>query len=182
MKQKKDLSDYLIGFAIGVLAGCLYMNILWRCAPFLNLNERSLAMSMLQENDTYRFFWEAGLGVLAMLIYVFTLCSGFTYLGVLLSKGFCFAAGIWWGAFLTECILIKGILFLREIVVLLMPESVLYLAAYGSGLIWVNNMSTSFSVKRKEPGKTTIKFWKNLSMSLFFCVLWCISWYYVNCK
>lgn len=180
MKSKIDLSGYLIWFAVGVLIGCLYFNCLWRFGSFLNLSERMVAMDRLVDGSEYGDFWELGIGILGGLIYIFTLCSGFTYLGPILSNGFCLIMGIWWGSFFTECMISKGLSFILIICKRIFPECVLFVAAFVSCLIWVNNMSTSYSGYRRRSGKNAVKYWKILVLSILFFIFWCISSFYVN--
>lgn len=180
MKSKTDLSGYFIWFAVGVLLGCLYLNCLWRFCTFLNLSEHMAAMDRLADGSEYTKFWELTISILGGMIYVFTLCSGFTYLGPIMSNGFCLIIGIWWGSFFTECILSKGLSFILTICKMLFPECILFAAAFGSCLIWVNNMSTSYLEHRRRSGKKVAKYWRILILSIVLFIFWCISLFYVD--
>lgn len=182
MKGKADISGFLIWFAVGILIGCLYLNCLWRFGPFLNISERNLAMTLWCEDQTYHTFWKMGLGILGAVIYLFTLCSGFTYLGKVLSKGFCLILGIWWGAFFTECILVKGISMLFVVLKNMFPESLLFVVSYVTCLIWVNNMSTIWGIRGRRTGKNGGKYWRILLISIFLFAIWAICSFYVNIK
>lgn len=177
---RTNISRSCVCAAIGVIVGCLFLNLLWKFGPFLNVSERKLALSLLGENEKYRIFWEIGMGILGICIYVVTICSGFTELGQVLSEGLCFVFGIWWGSFLTECILAKGLAFIWEIGKFMFPECIFYTIAYLSGVIWVHNMSTSNYKKRKHAGKNTGKHWRLFVLSGLFFILWCLSLFYVN--
>lgn len=167
-------------YTAGVVLGCLLMNLMWQYGSVFLLNERKLALSLLEDNVTYIRFWNTSLGILCVFLYALLIGSAFTRLGVMISNGFCFAAGIWCGAFCTEGMIVKGLNYILLIGRLIFPECVLYLAAYSFGIIFVYKMSIKQENRRKLSGKKQWNIWKNLVWSILFFVCWGIKEYYVN--
>lgn len=180
IKKMNDISTVMMIFAVGFLVGCIYFNFLWKIGDVFSVNERKYVFGLLQEEETYRKFWKMILMILGSLIYVFSVSSCFTDFGAVLSNGLWFVQSIWWGAFFTECTLIKGVSSVWYTLKFVLPEGVFFMAAYILCLIWANNMSTSVKNKGKYKRKNAVKHRKILIISVCFFVFWIICSCYVN--
>ena len=180
MADKRNGTEYIVYAAIGVIVGCVFMNLLWRYGDYLVQHEHKYALSLLGESDTYRFFWKSMIAMLGVFLYGITLSSGFTSLGTVISKGVCFVLGIWWGSFGTECILARGIDFLIQIMKFLLMENFGFLLSYSLCLEWIYRTSRGYSYRGKRVGGRLGRHWKVLAFSVLWLVIWCICWSYVN--
>lgn len=179
--KKYDLYRIIILFSLGFFIGCIYMNCLWRMDLFLQISERKYAMDMLYEQEHYKKFWELSFGILGAIVYLLTLISGYTKIGNALPYGFCLVFGIWWGAFLTECMIIKGIYATWYVIKIVMPEIIIYVGAYIFAFIWSCNMSTLDFEKKKLQKKSFGNSGGILVISIILFVFWLICSFYVNC-
>lgn len=165
---------------IGVMMGCLCMNIFWRYGSSLNNNQRTLAVSLLQSSKMYIRFWECSVSCLSVIIYVLLLIASFTAIGNVFARGFSFSMGIWCGATGTQCMIAKGIHFLFVIARLLFPEVLLYIAAYVLLSLFGYRMYKRLINGKKYKTKSSFKLWSPLVFSVICFLLWGICLFYVN--
>lgn len=178
---KENYFSYFICFGIGVLLGCLFLNLFWKWNTYVVIQERQYAMKLLAEDESYLRFWKIATGVIACFMYFFLVGFGFTSHGIVFFRLLSFLSGVWTGSFLTECILYGGAAFLGLLMQRILPEWVFYIMSVLFCLIWQNNMSTGHVSGRSGRGKRSgLKHWKNLLISVFFFCLWAGSLIYVN--
>lgn len=180
MEIRKNLQRVILLYAAGVLVGCLFMNIVWRNASMFYINERKFALSLLCDDQEYGDFWECMIAIIGTFLYIIICSAGWISWGCVLVNGICFSSGIWWGAFLTECMICKGISYIITILRIIFPESICYILAYGFACCWGLTADEVKNIRRKQTGRNRNKRYVLLICGIIFWSAWLLWFVYVN--
>lgn len=180
MEIRKNLQRVILLYAAGVLAGCLFMNIVWKNASVFYINERKFALSLIADDQEYGLFWECTTAVIGVFLYIIICSAGWISWGHILVSGICFSSGIWWGALLTEGMISEGISYIVTILRIIFPESICYILAYGCACCWGLTADTVMNIRRKQTGSNRNKRYFLLMCGIAFLSAWLFCVIYVN--